>query len=131
MSKAIIEKYMDDVWNKKELDQVYKVFSNHAVIHSPSGEYQSPQAMYDIVKKWVTAIPDVELTLLNTIEENGLVVSHWNAKGSHQSELAGVPASGNKLQYQGVTMYRFEGDKVVEYWAYIDVGRLNKQMQGS
>lgn len=120
MRKATIEKYMHDVWNRKDLSQIYKVFSTHAVIHSPSGKYQSPQAMHDIVQTWISAIPDIEVTLLNTIEENGFVISHWSAKGSYQSKLEGIPAKGNKLQCQGVSMFRFKGDKIVEYWAFIE-----------
>jgi len=130
MNKNIIETYMHQVWNEKNLDVINDVFSETAIIHSPLGNFKTPQAMRDIVQKWVTAIPDIQVTFLNTVEENGLVVSLWSAKGTHQKELNGMQGTGKPLDYQGVTLYRLENGKIVEYWAYVDSLTLENQMKG-
>jgi steroid delta-isomerase-like uncharacterized protein len=128
MNKEIIEKYMDEVWNNRNFGIIHEVFADTAVIHSPLGKFQSPSEMSETVKKWITAIPDIHVELMNTVEENGLVVSHWKAKGKHQGTINDIQAQGNPVEYRGVSIYRMEDGKVVEYWAYLDSWTLEQQM---
>lgn len=121
---------MNEVWNKKNLDVIQEVFSDTAVIHSPLGQFKTAKQMSETVSQWITSIPDMQVELLNTVEENGLVVSHWKAKGTHQNDLNGIQAHGKPVEYQGVSMYRLENGKVVEYWAYADTWSLEQQMKG-
>ena len=130
MNKNIIENYMREVWNKKNFAMIKEVFSDTAIIHSPLGQFKSPEEMSETVNKWVTAIPDIHIELLNTLEDNGIVVSHWKAKGTHMKDLNGIKAKGNPVEYQGVSMYRLENGKVVEYWAFLDSWTLEQQMKG-
>jgi predicted ester cyclase len=130
MNKKIIIDYMNEVWNKKNLSVIDKVFSGSAIIHSPLGEFSNPLEMQTIVEKWTKAIPDMRVTLLNIVEENGLVIAHWMSKGTHQKELNGIPPKGNPLEYQGISMYRMDKGKVIEYWAFIDSWAIIKQMSG-
>lgn len=120
---------MDQVWNKKNFEIIKEVFSDTAVIHSPLGQFKSPKEMSDTVSKWITAIPDIQVDLLNTMEDNGIIVSHWQAQGTHQKDLNGIKANGNPVTYQGVSMYRFENNQVVEYWAFLDSWTLEHQMK--
>lgn len=120
MNKEIIEKYMDEVWNKKNLSIIEELFAEDAKIHSTLGNFVSPQKMKETVEKWLTAIPDIRVDLLHTLEDDGVIASHWKAKGTHRHEINGITASNQPVEYQGVTMYRLENGKIVEYWAYLD-----------
>lgn len=120
MNKKIIENYMDEVWNKKNLAVIHDVFSDTAVIHSPLGKFHSSKEMYEIVNKWITAIPDLQVEFLHTLEDDGIVVSHWKGKGTYRKDFNGIKASDDPVEYQGVSIYRLENGKVVEYWAYLD-----------
>ena len=131
MSKAIIEKYMDTLWNQKNLGIIEELFDEKAVIHSPLGQFRTAAEMKETVRKWIEAIPDIQVRLLHTLEDQQIVVSHWEAKGVHRKELNGLAGSGNPVQYQGVTMYRFENGKVVEYWAYLDSWSLEQQAKAA
>jgi len=130
VNKKIVEDYMHEVWNKKNLGIVKEIFSDTAVIHSPLGQFQSPQEMSDTVSKWITAIPDIQVDLLNTLEDNEIVVSHWKAQGTHQNDLNGIKANGNPVTYQGLSIYRLENNKIVDYWAFLDSWTLEQQMKG-
>lgn len=129
MTKMIVEKYMDAVWNKKDLSVIPEVFSDDAIIHSPLGQFKTRKQMSETVEKWLTALPDIQVDLIHTLEEDGIVTSHWRSKGTHQKDINGIKANGNPVEYQGVTVYRFENGKVVEYWAYLDSWSLEQQMK--
>ena len=125
MYKDVIEKYMQTVWNEKDLSVIPQVFSQNAVIHSPVGSHQTSQQMAEIVKEWITAIPDLHVELQHTLEEKGVVISHWMAHGTHQKELKGIEATDRSVHYRGVSIYRFDQEQVVEYWAYVDKWKFN------
>lgn len=131
MNKEIIVKFMDEVWNKKNLSLVDEIFSENAKIHSPLGNFITSEQMKETVQKWLTAIPDIQVDLLHMFEDNGLVVSHWKAQGTHQEELNGRESQNQPVDYQGVTIYRLEDGKVVEYWAYLDSWTLDSQIKGA
>ncbi|MCH9626994.1 MAG: hypothetical protein S4CHLAM2_06280 [Chlamydiales bacterium] len=130
-NKSLIEKYMLEVWNKKNLAMIANVFSESTRIHSPLGQFKSREEMTETIQKWILAIPDLNVTLLHTLEDNDIVVSHWRATGTHQKALNGIEAQGKPITYQGMSMYRLENEKVIEYWAYLDSWTLEKQMRAS
>lgn len=122
---------MLEVWNKKNLAMIADAFSESTRIHSPLGEFKSREEMTETIQKWILAIPDLNVTLLHTLEDNDIVVSYWRATGTDQKALNGIEAQGNPITYQGMSMYRLENEKVVEYWAYLDSWTLEKQMRAS
>ncbi len=40
--------------------------------------------------------------------------------GTHTGELFGVPASGEHIEAEGITIAHFSGDRVVERWNRLD-----------
>jgi len=51
--------------------------------------------------------------------------------GRHVGEFMGVPATGNDIALPGITILRFEGDRVVERFSQADVLSLMVQMGAS
>lgn len=129
MRKTLIENYQDTVWNKKNTAIISQVFDEDAIIHSPLGVYHGPAAMEEIVSHWLTSFPDLNVQLLNTITENDTVVSHWRASGTHKGEFRGVAATNRPIEYEGVTIFRIDGDKIKEYWAYLQMDHLLSQLR--
>jgi predicted ester cyclase len=131
--KTLIENYMNDVWNKKALESVSKTFHSNATIHSALGStthgpHSMSHSMLEIVQKWLLVFPDLKVTLLHTIAENDLVVSQWEAHGTHQGEFKGIAPSHRSVKYSGVSIYRVTADKVIEYWSYIDMQSILLQI---
>ena len=120
---------MNQLWNLKNTAIIEEVFHPDAVIHSTLGQKSKPEEMQEIVKKWLIAIPDIQVDILHLNENQELVTTHWKARGTHQHELMGIPSKGNPVEYQGATLYQFKEGKVVEYWAYLDVLTLQSQME--
>lgn len=129
MSKALIKDYMEKVWNEKNADAIDDFFHPEVKIHSPLGKFSDPQEMKNIVLEWLTAIPDMKVFQLHLLEEGGLILSHWEAKGTHLGEIHGMKAKGKPIQYQGTTLYKVKDGKIIEYWAYVDTWSLDKQLK--
>ena len=126
--KAIVEDYADRVWNKKDLSAIDDYLDKAVIIRSLFGDYHGIEAMKEVVLAWLKAFPDLIVSNIAEICENDTIVLHWKANGTHRGEFKGRAPTGKKVSYAGVTIYRIQYNKIVEYWAYLDMQHLFDQM---
>ena len=68
----------------------------------------------------VKGFPDVQVTIEDLLAEGNEVVERTTARATHKGEFNGVPATGNKVRWSEIHIYRIEGGKVAELWSEID-----------
>jgi steroid delta-isomerase-like uncharacterized protein len=61
-----------------------------------------------------TAFPDMVMTVDEQIAEGDSVVTRWTARGTHQGEIFGIPATGKEATVTGITINLISDDKLVE-----------------
>lgn len=49
-------------------------------------------------------------------------------KGAHQEDFMVIPATGKKIDVDGVDIARFRDGKAVEHWAYYDELGMMRQL---
>jgi predicted ester cyclase len=86
------------------------------------------EAFIGFVGGWHKAFPDGRMEILDIIHREDKLWCYWISTGTHSAEYLGIPATGKKVAYQGVDIYRFNGDKVAECWAVPDVLTLLRQL---
>lgn len=126
--KCIAETYARRIWQEKDLNAIDELLDQKIVIHSLLGDFHGPEPMKNVVRAWLIGFPDLTVSNISVICENGNAVIHWQAQGTHQGEFKGIKASGKSVSYAGATIYRIHNSKIVEYWAYIDMQHLLKQI---
>lgn len=128
-SKQVVETYIHRMWDNRDFKAIDELVHEKCIIHSLLGDYRGPQAMKFVVQSWSKAFPDLVVENKAIISENDLVVVQWSAHGTHQGEFKGIKPRGKAAAYAGVTIYRINQGKIVEYWAYIDMQHLLNQLQ--
>ncbi|HEY1365842.1 MAG TPA: ester cyclase [Gaiellaceae bacterium] len=83
--------------------------------------------------------PDLKVSVEDAFESGDRVVVRWRAQGTHSGKipavknLAGkavqIKPTGNKVDFTGITIYRFAGGRIVESWGQMDVPTLAAQCQ--
>ncbi|WP_341676255.1 ester cyclase [Niveibacterium sp. SC-1] len=63
---------------------------------------------------YLTAIPNVRLSIESMVAEGAWVAVRWRAQGELKGPLMGIPPSGKSIDVVGSTWLRFQGDKIVE-----------------
>jgi len=61
-----------------------------------------------------SAFPDSDLHIEEEIAEDDKVVIRWGFSGTHQGSLLGIPATGKKVKWTGITIYQIVDGKVIE-----------------
>jgi steroid delta-isomerase-like uncharacterized protein len=59
-------------------------------------------------------LPDIKIEVGEVIAEGDFVVAPWTISGTHLGELMGIPPSGRRVKWRGITIYRIEAGKVVD-----------------
>ncbi|MBA3956853.1 MAG: ester cyclase [Parachlamydiaceae bacterium] len=126
--KLVAEAYAHRVWDDKNLKAIDELIHQNCVIHSLLGDFYGPASMKNVVQAWLKGFPDLMVKNSSVICEDDLVVIQWQAHGTHQGEFKGIMPTGKSISYTGVTVYRISHDKIIEYWAYLDMKHLLDQL---
>lgn len=129
-NKAIVSRYIEQVWNNGRLDLIEEFFDEDIVEHGiPSlpgmNRRESLKAVLGVGRN---ALPDIKLTLQDVIAEGDKVVARWTMKATHEGELMGVPATGKQLTQSGAAIYRLSNARIVELWNFPDNLGLMQQL---
>ncbi len=72
--------------------------------------------------------PDMKITIHSMAVSGDTVFTHSTSVGTTSEPFMGMPAN-QKHSISGVDIVRFEGEKAVEHWGFIDIAEMMKIMQ--
>ncbi len=89
---------------------------------------RGPEGVKAQAAMYKAAFPDVSMTVEDQVAEGDKVVTRWTAKGTHEGELMGVPATGKSISITGITISRIADGMVEEEWTNWDGLGLMEQI---
>jgi predicted ester cyclase len=127
--KEIAESYAKRIWDEKDITAIDELLHKNCLIHSSLGDFHGGEFMENVVQVWLTAFPYLSVSNTFVISENDLVAIHWQAKGTHLGYFKGLKPTEKVISYSGITIYRVRENKIIEYWAYLDIQHIQNQMK--
>lgn len=128
--KALVQRYWDEVWNAKDGAALAELYSPDEVHHwGVGGDTTGPEPFLERVATFWQAFPDFNIRVEQLVGEGDIVVSRWVATGTHDGEWMGIAATGKKIEYTGVNLFRIACGKIVESWAEADHLGLLRQLE--
>ncbi|HEY7060881.1 MAG TPA: ester cyclase [Chloroflexota bacterium] len=120
-TKAVVRRYMDELWNNRNPAAADEILADDLVwIHPTLGNGQGRQAAMDFIKEMREAYPDLEGRIRSLVAEGDQVTAHWEATGSHRGPYRGAAPTGQRLTWEGVSLYRVVNGRIVEHRAFPD-----------
>jgi steroid delta-isomerase-like uncharacterized protein len=128
-NKALTRRWAD-IFNQANLDLVDEIYAPDCVLHDPTmpEDIRGVEGVREFYDMYRSAFPDTEITIEDQLAEGNKVATRWTGRGTHQGELMGVPASGNRVEFAGMTIDRIEGGKIAEEWDNYDALGLMQQI---
>jgi len=131
-NKILMDDSIEEIWNQQNLDALYgKAYSPNLVGHTPveaSNPLVGIEANKQAVIAYLTAFPDMLNINEDVFAEGDKVVVRWKTIATNDGELMGIPPTGKKVTFTGVTIYRIaDGMQVENWWAWDALG-LMKQL---
>ena len=72
----------------------------------------------NVLKSTEQIFPDMHVDILDLIEEHERIAVRARFTGTHSAELCGVPATGKKISFEALEIFRVKNGKIVESWGY-------------
>lgn len=129
-NKAVIRRWWEAI-NQGNADAIIdEVYAADYVLHDPSQPEPvvGTQGVHEFIANVGAAFPDLHVTIDDLVTEGDRVVQRLTARGMHQGEFLGVPASGNDVSIWLIVISRMAGGKVAEEWQLIDALTLMQQI---
>jgi steroid delta-isomerase-like uncharacterized protein len=126
-AKALVRQVVED-WHRADLDALDEHLDPAYVNRDPT----NPDVTnLDSYKRWAAAawaaFPDMRITVEDLIAEDDRVAKVWSFQATHQGEFAGIPPTGQRIAWSGITIYRIKDDRVVEcIWQTDALGLLRQ-----
>ena len=130
-NKAVARRFFDEVWNKGNLAVLNEIIAKDHVNSGPGtipGLPVGPEGTKQFVTAYRNAFPDVHFTIDEQLAEGEKVVTRWTGHGTHQGELAGLPATGNSTTVSGIVVDRIVNGKIAESWGIFDEFGMMQQL---
>jgi steroid delta-isomerase-like uncharacterized protein len=129
-NKALIRRFLEEVWNKGNLDVIDELIAPEFVQHDPASpeEMHGPEDARQYVQMNRNAFPDLRITVEDQVAEGKKVATRVTIRGTHQGDLEGMPPSGNRIEISAITIDRFSGGKFVETWLNSDDLGMMRQL---
>jgi predicted ester cyclase len=139
---AIVRRLVEDVWNRHQLAPIDELF---ALRPQPTGNghTETIERYKQRVRVYLTAFPDLHVTIEQLLASDEEVMVRWTLRGTHTGPLTGQPAAmlvgeplhdqdsvlrlpiqvyptGRRVRFHGVSSCRVEAGKITWYWMLMD-----------
>lgn len=125
--KAIARRYAEQFWNEGRVDVFEEIVAPDAVSHSMQGDVGA-EGWKQGTGMLRNAFPDLRITIEDEMAVDGKVVQRWTISGTNEGELFGMPATGKRVAWPAVAIFRIAGAKIAELWSQGDTLGMMQQL---
>jgi steroid delta-isomerase-like uncharacterized protein len=127
-NKALVKRYFTAIeqGNLTALDEVVSTdYQDHARGRQPGRE-----ALKAAVQTLRVAFPDMTSTVTHMLAEGDLIAVHNRITGTQHGPLGELPATGNRVDFTALQLFRVEDKLIAEHWEIFDETTLTQQLSG-
>lgn len=125
-NKAIVRRFIEELWNERKLDVADEIFAADCVTHQlQSGAEitaspRNSEAVKGHVAEWLHGFPDLRFTSEQMLAEADRVVTQLLMRGTHTGAWLGIAPTGKELSIRLIVIHRIENEKIVEDWVLVE-----------
>jgi len=131
-NKALLQRWFDEVWNKKNAGAIDELLAADGIAHGLSDDesqpLKGPAGFKPFHEVFCGAFPDIEVTVDYMIAEGNKVVARCSVRGKHTGDHLGIAASNAPVLFTGIAIVRIEDGMIVEAWKNFDFLKMNRQI---
>jgi steroid delta-isomerase-like uncharacterized protein len=126
---ALAREWFDTVWNKQDESAIDRLLHPQAVAHGLGPQpIKGPDQFKTFSRAFKTAFGNMRIDVERTVTQGDTVVALCHVTGKHVGDSLGGPASGRDVDFRGTTIFRLQGDQIVEGWNTFDFLTMYQQL---
>jgi steroid delta-isomerase-like uncharacterized protein len=129
-NRAVVQKFIDEALNRHDWDATAAVFAENYVNYGfmPDDPPMSREEVRPLVEMLFSGFPDLQIEVDEMVADGDTVITRYTARGTHQGEFNGIPATGRTIAVPGMSYYRLKDGKIVEDRPGINILALLTQL---
>ncbi len=132
-NKANYRRFIEDAWNKGNLDVIEEIASPNVIFHSPPGTLPGWESMKQVIVSFRAAFPDACITVEDQVAEKDRTVTRLMITGTHRGPLhshgKNIMPTGKRISVQVIDIFRHDANgKLAECWSGFDVFGMLRQL---
>jgi steroid delta-isomerase-like uncharacterized protein len=129
-TKALVGRWVDELWNKGNLAIVDELGVPEIHMYYPlSGELRGRDQVKKGVAEFRTVFPDAVFTPASDfIAEGEHVAARWKCEATHKGKYGSIPPTGRTVSWMGISIIRVVDGKIVDETGEEDALNLMRQL---
>jgi steroid delta-isomerase-like uncharacterized protein len=119
-NKDLARRSWEMLVNQQNPDAIDELYTPNFVWHEPDEDIQGPEEARRFLTMYLSAFPDMRVSVEDEIAEGDKVVTRWTIRGTHRGELMGMAPTDEQVEIKGITIHRIEGGRIAEEWERYD-----------
>lgn len=115
-------------WNAGDLDTYLQLYDERIALHGYTEQPMGKAEVRGFYEGLFASLSDIVLDIHEVVESGALLGCSFTMHGTHTGELAGIAATGRRIEQPGFTILRFEGEHVIERHSVADFDRVVAQL---
>ena len=121
-NKKLVRTYTQTIFNEHHTDRASDFLAREVKWHGGTlGTAEGVDNVAALVSGFIAALPDLTATEKDIVAEGETVAVRYVVEATHKGNLLGIPATGRRVHWEAVDVYRLSNGKIVEEWAADDM----------
>ena len=127
-NKDVVSRFYDEVFIRHDMSRIDDYMRDDYIQHNGDCP-QGKAGFLDFFATIFAAVPDFSYTLKKMVADGDTVVTYSTTTGTHTGgEWLGQTATGAKLNFDVVDIFRMEDGKIAEHWDVADTFTFFSQL---
>jgi steroid delta-isomerase-like uncharacterized protein len=128
-NRAVLDRINEEAFRQGNTGVIDELVAQDFVEHNPMPGFEgNREGFKQMVAGLHQAFPDFDTEVQDQIADGDKVVERWTAGGTHEGEFMGMPATGRRIQIEGMDITRLADGRIVEHWTQMDALAMMQQL---
>ena len=119
----------DDIVNKGKTDLINEThFDTNIIMVTSPENIVGIDAFKAYYQNFITGFSERTFTVKNIFGQGNQLVKHWHFTGKHTGDFFGIPATGNTVNIEGVTIAKMKNGKIAQEQDFLDNTLMMQQL---
>ena len=119
---------VSELWNTGRAELAAELYDTNAEYHGPAGTIHGLQQITGYLASLHRGFPDFKLDIKQTLVESDHIAIRWTCTGTHKGEFQGIPATGKRVEIDGMTTGEIKNGKIAQEYVFFDQLSMLQQM---
>ena len=118
--KRIVHEFLDETYNKGNLKNTDRYVTPDFIYHARGEDIEGIEAYNEWISSDRSIFPDIQVTIVDSIEESGKVASAFIVEGLKKRNFVAFRLTNKKFETVGMNIFHFQDNKIKEGWVVVD-----------